>query len=118
MDLAKILAEARALLDMELQREVWTLPTKKPERMEAYEARYVALVERLVALARQYGGAAPPMEQPQQSATASAAATVAVAAEPAPAPASAPAPAEPETLPAAEDAAASDLADEFDSPAF
>jgi hypothetical protein len=113
MDIAKILAEARALLDFELQREIWTLPTKKAERMEAYEARYDLLVAKLVAQARQHvGSGAPAAEQEQQSATVSTAPTVAAPA--ATAPAATPAP-ESEQLLAATDG---DLVDEFDTPAF
>jgi len=104
MDITKILAEARQLLDFELQREVWTLPTKKAERMESYEARYDALVERLVVHARKYGGspAAVPAAAEQQSDAMQGTAPAA------PAQASAPAPY----------AAPGDLVDEFDSPAF
>lgn len=109
MDIFRLVAEARALLDMELQREVWKLPSKPAERMEAYEARLDAIVARLAGYAKTYGVLSPPQasEQPQPSA--------AVLTAPAPAPTPAPAPAAPT---AKVDQAASDLSDEFDLPAF
>jgi hypothetical protein len=110
MDFTKIQAEARELLDFELQREVWTLPTKKAERMEAYEARHDALVSRLVAQARQHRLA--DAAATGQAVIETAQAVTRALAEPAPAPAPAPAKSEPPPV------EAGDLTDDFDSPAF
>jgi hypothetical protein len=116
MDIHKIQAEARELLAFELAHEVWKLPSKVAERMQAYEARLEMIVGRLVQQARAHLGT-----------TADVTPAAAAVAAPVPAPVDAAAPASSASAPRAEQTpaatakpatAADDLADEFDTPLF